>query len=148
MTILAAFVLLLFFPQGKTPPKWEPAELIQPQELVVRVRDTGPSRPLIISVGFPGPYRDGHIPATIFAGPASTDAGRELLKRALEKVPKNRDIVIYCGCCPWEACPNTRPAVDLLHSMGYTRVQALMIASNLEADWLNKGYPLEKGDPR
>jgi hypothetical protein len=90
-------------------------------------------------------YRGGHIPGAVLGGPASTPVGLETLKRAVEKVPKNREIILYCGCCPWAACPNVRPAIDLLHQLGFKEVKALVIASNLEADWTAKGYPLEKG---
>jgi hypothetical protein len=95
---------------------------------------------------FPALYRGGHILSAAFGGPASTDTGLETLKRAVEKVPKTSEIVIYCGCCPWEACPNIRPAIELLHQLGYKQVKGLVIPSNLEADWTVKGYPLETGD--
>jgi rhodanese-related sulfurtransferase len=132
-------------PQPGTTREWQPSEIIQPQELIVRIRDNRPAKPLIISVGFIALYRSGHIPGAAFGGPASTPAGLDALKRAVEKVPKDREIVIYCACCPWEACPNVRPAFDLLHQLGYSRVKNLIIPSNLEADWTAKGYPLEKG---
>ena len=90
-------------------------------------------------------YNSGHIPGALFGGPASSSAGLDTLKRAVEKIPKNRDIIIYCGCCPWEACPNVRPALELLHELGYKQVKGLVISSNLEADWAAKGYPLDKG---
>jgi len=32
-----------------------------------------------------------------------------------------------------------------LHQLGYKQVKGLLIPSNLELDWVNKGYPLEKG---
>jgi thiosulfate/3-mercaptopyruvate sulfurtransferase len=125
--------------------QWQSSEMIQPLELFVQIRNNGPGKPLIISVAFPALYRAGHIPGAVFGGPASTPAGLDALKRAVEKVPKDREIVIYCGCCPWEACPNVRPAFDLLHQLGYSRVKSLVIPSNLEADWTAKGYPLDKG---
>jgi thiosulfate/3-mercaptopyruvate sulfurtransferase len=133
-------------PQPNPVAKWQPSETIRPQELIVKIRDTGPSKPLIIQTGFAPLYRNGHIPGAVFGGPGSNAAGLETLRRAVEKVPKNREIVIYCGCCPWEACPNVRPAIELLHQMGYMQVKALVIPSNLEADWTSKGYPLEKGE--
>jgi hypothetical protein len=131
-------------PQPNAVGKWQASELIQPAELIVKVRDKGPSKPLIIFTGFNPLYRAGHIPGAVFGGPASSAAGLEALKSAVEKVPKNREIVIYCGCCPWEACPNVRPAIELLHQLGYGQVKALVVSSNLEADWTAKGYPLEK----
>jgi hypothetical protein len=143
---LCLFVLLtgVLASAVQQPRQWRPSEMIQPQELIVRIRDNGPAKPLIISVGFPALYRSGHIPGAVFGGPASTPAGLDTLKRAVEKVPKDREIVIYCACCPWEACPNVRPAYDLLHQLGFSRLKSLVIPSNLEADWTSKGYPLEK----
>jgi len=38
-----------------------------------------------------------------------------------------------------------RPAFELLHQLGYKQVKALVIPSNLQADWADKGYPLQKG---
>ena len=133
-------------PQPNPVGKWQPSELIRPAELIVKVRDNGPAKPLIVFVGFPQMYRAGHIPGAVLGGPASNSAGLEVLKRAVSNIPKNREVVLYCACCPWEACPNVRPAVELLHQMGYTQVKALVIPSNLETDWTDKGYPLQKGE--
>jgi thiosulfate/3-mercaptopyruvate sulfurtransferase len=151
-TVTAIFILISCVlalavqkPQPNAVGKWEGSELIRPQELSIRLRDNGPSKPLILFVGFAQNYRAGHIPEAILGGPASSAVGLEILKSAVAKVPKNRDIVIYCACCPWEACPNVRPAIELLHQLGYKQVKALMIPSNLETDWADKGYPLQKG---
>ena len=132
-------------PQPNPVGKWEASELIRPQELSVKIRDDGVSKPLIVFVGFAQTYRAAHIPGAVPGGPASSAAGLETLKGAVASVPKSRDIVIYCACCPWEACPNVRPAIELLHQMGYKQVKALVIPSNLETDWADKGYPLQKG---
>ena len=145
--MLASFLALgVQRPQPNPVGKWQPSELIRPQELIIKVRDNGPSKPLIIYAGFMPLYRAGHIPGAVFGGPASSAAGLEALKGAVANVPKNREIVVYCACCPWEACPNVRPAVELLHQLGYKQVKALVIPSNLEADWTAKGYPLQKGE--
>jgi hypothetical protein len=53
--------------------------------------------------------------------------------------------VVYCGCCPWDKCPNLKPALDTLRAMGFTRVKALYIPVNLAQDWTAKGYPIELG---
>jgi thiosulfate/3-mercaptopyruvate sulfurtransferase len=146
---LVLFIAFLAFgvqrPQPNPVGRWQRSEMIQPQELIIKVRDTGPSKPLIVFTGFMSPYRTGHIPGAIFGGPAASAAGLKTLKSAVEKVPRNREIVIYCGCCPWEACPNIRPGIDLLHQLGFKQVKALIVSSSLEADWNAKGYPLEKG---
>ncbi len=36
------------------------------------------------------------------------------LKDSLSKVPRDANIVIYCGCCPFEHCPNVRPAICIV----------------------------------
>jgi len=33
-----------------------------------------------------------------------------------------------------------------LHAMGFTHVKVLYIANNFGADWVDKGYPVAKGD--
>ncbi len=128
------FLLLLAF----TDP-WTPAEVIQPETLAAHL--TGP---LIVHVGFPLLYRGAHITGAVFAGPGSKEAGIEELKHVLAKEPRTRDIVLYCGCCPWDKCPNVRPAFAALHEMGFTHVRVLMIPENLAKDWVDKGYPSQK----
>jgi rhodanese-related sulfurtransferase len=151
--LLSAFLLVTSLlalavqrPQPNPVGKWQASEVIRSEDLIIKVRDSGPSKPLIIFTGFMPLYRAGHIAGAVFGGPASSTAGLETLKQAVAKVPKSREIVIYCGCCPWEACPNVRPAIELLHELGYKQVKALVIPSNLEKDWTSKGYPLEKGE--
>jgi hypothetical protein len=33
-----------------------------------------------------------------------------------------------------------------LHALGFTKVKFLYIANNFGADWVEKGYPVAKGD--
>jgi hypothetical protein len=111
--------------------------LIQPSELAPRLA----SKPAVFQVGQAVLYRSKHIPASIFAGPGSKPEGLEKLKAAVEALPRDREIVLYCGCCPWDRCPNVRPAMDLLKQMGFTHVKALYLPENFKTDWLDKGYP-------
>ncbi|PYQ37297.1 MAG: rhodanese-like domain-containing protein, partial [Acidobacteria bacterium] len=48
--------------------------------------------------------------------------------------------------CPWDHCPNVKPAVDALQKMGFRNVKVLYIGENFGSDWVNKGYPTAKGD--
>jgi hypothetical protein len=57
---------------------------------------------------------------------------------------RTQEIVIYCGCCPWDKCPNIAPAWQLLHQMGFTEARALYIGNNFGADWVAKGSRAEK----
>ena len=113
--------------------------LIQPPDLAARLA----AKPAIFQVGPNVLYRSKHIAGAAFAGPGSKPEGIALLKAAVEKLPRDREIVIYCGCCPWDKCPNIQPALDSLKQMGFTHVKALYIADNFKANWVDKGYPVE-----
>ena len=62
-------------------------------------------------------------------------------KEQLKKLPKNKRVVIYCGCCPFEHCPNVRPAIQLLKQMKFTNYRLLDLPKNIKIDWIDKGYP-------
>jgi rhodanese-related sulfurtransferase len=119
--------------------------LIQPKELSGRIQAKG-ARPALIHVGFNVLYRSKHIPNSVYAGPASTPEGLAALRAAAGKLPRDCEIVVYCGCCPWDHCPNIKPAMELLKQMGFTRVQALYVPANMDADWFSRGYPSELGE--
>jgi len=118
--------------------------LIQPAEMAGQLATKG-VRPAIFHVGPNLLYRGKHIPGSVYAGPGSRSEGLELLKEAADKLPRDREIVLYCGCCPWSNCPNVKPAVQLLKQMGFTRVKAMFVETNFAKDWTEKGYPVELG---
>ena len=91
-------------------------------------------------------YNGNHIKGADFAGPAGTEAGIALFTAHLAGVAKTADIVVYCGCCPMDHCPNIRPAFVALRDAGYTNVKILAIPTNLPNDWTEKGFPVEKGE--
>lgn len=121
------------------------SRLITPEDLV-KVLKSEHEKPLIIQVGSRVLFQEAHIPGSEYLGPASSDAGIIQLKRRLDMVPRSRMIVIYCGCCPWSHCPNVKPADDTLQAMGFKNVKVLYIANNFGADWVDKGYPVAKGE--
>ena len=122
------------------------AELMQPAELVRLLKVSGSERPVVFYVGSFAMFQQAHIPNAGFAGPTSQPTGLILLKKFAAPLPKNQLIVIYCGCCPWNHCPNIGPAYKQLHDLGFTNVKALYIAGNFGDDWVAKGYPTEKGE--
>jgi hypothetical protein len=103
-------------------------------------------KPLMIQVGSHVLYTQAHIPGSEYIGPASSETGLQSLRKRVESLPRSKFIVLYCGCCPWSHCPNVKPADDALHAMGFTNVKILYIADNFGADWVEKGYPVGKGD--
>ena len=121
------------------------ADLIQPAELIKLLKAGGTERPVLFQVGSFVMFQQAHIPNSAFAGPGSQPAGLTLLKKVSAPLSKEQLIVIYCGCCPWNHCPNIGPAYKQLHDLGFTNVKALYIAHNFGDDWVAKGYPVEKG---
>ncbi len=119
---------------------------VDPQSLASEIQSKR-EQPALIHVGFSVMYRSKHIPASIYAGPASKPEGLAALKAAVSPMSRNRELVVYCGCCPFDRCPNVKPAVDLLKEMGFTHVRVLRLASNFGADWVDHGYPVEEGTP-
>jgi thiosulfate/3-mercaptopyruvate sulfurtransferase len=99
--------------------------------------------PLIFQVGPNVLYRSRHIPGSVYAGPASKTEGLEMLSAAVKNLPRDREIVVYCGCCPWDHCPNVEPAIRRLQQMGFKRVKALYLPANFKIDWIDRGYPVE-----
>jgi len=142
---LAGIVLLLLSPVFAFQASQIPSShLISPEDLVNILKSKKP-RPLLIQVGFLKLYQQAHIPGSEYIGPtAGTDAVQQLRKR-VQSLPRNKFIVIYCGCCPWSHCPNVKLADDALSAMGFTNAKVLYIANNFGADWVNKGYPVTSG---
>ena len=114
--------------------------LIQPKEMAAGL---GESAPAIIHVGPNVLYRSKHIPGSLYAGPGNTEKGIELLKAAVEKLPRTREIAIYCGCCPWDRCPNIKPAAEALRAMGFEKVKAVYLPTNFKTDWIDQNLPVE-----
>ena len=122
------------------------AHLIQPEELLKILQNPTATKPHLAQVGSHVLYQQAHIPGSEYVGPASTDAGLQQLRKRVESLPRNKFIILYCGCCPWNHCPNVKPANDLLATMGFTNVKVLYIADNFGANWVDKGYPVAKGE--
>ncbi|MEO6923714.1 MAG: rhodanese-like domain-containing protein [Bryocella sp.] len=119
--------------------------LIQPAKLAEMLHAEG-SPPVILQVGFSVLYTEAHIPGAQYVGPSSKQTGIQNLKTHVASLPHGQLIIIYCGCCPWSHCPNVAPAYDQLRALGFTNVKVLYLADNFGADWVNKGYPVLRGD--
>lgn len=126
-----------FVSLGQEP--WTEQQLIQPEDLAKKLNDEKANKPIILSVG-PG----GGIKGSIEFGSAKEKENIEKLKAYLTKLPKDAEIVIYCGCCPFAPCPNIRPSFHLLSEMKFTNHKLLNLSHNLKADWIDKGYPMDK----
>src|ERR1700722_5453044 len=127
--------------QEGTSDPWVAREVVAPAELAQAIQSG--KAPVVLSGAFPVLYHGKHIVHAINAGPTSKPEGIEALKTAVAKLPKDADLVIYCGCCPMVKCPNIRPAYRTLKELGFTHVRVLSLPTNLHTDWVSKDYPFE-----
>jgi hypothetical protein len=137
MRRLLSLIFLSFILAGAEP--WTDKDLVKTQDAAKDLNG-----PLILHVGFAAFYHAAHITRSEYAGPGSKSEGLDALKKAVEGQPRSREIILYCGCCPWDKCPNIRPAFALLHQIGYTNVKVMTIPASLKTDWIDKGYPTDK----
>lgn len=143
LKIIKLFILLfvLFLGLGsyaQNPVNWTEKQLIEPADLADAIT-TEKDAPVIISIG-PGAI----IPNSVDVGMVNNAEGLQKLKAQLKTFDKDKKIVIYCGCCPFEHCPNVRPAIDALKEMKFTNYYLLNLPHNIKTDWIDKGYPVSK----
>lgn len=119
---------------------WSDGEIIQTAELSKRMTGVAPT---IVCVAFSRLYQQRHIRGAKFAGPGARAEGIKELETLASALPKDSEVVLYCGCCPMKDCPNIRPAYEALKRLGFTKVRVLNIPNNLHNDWTTKGYPTD-----
>lgn len=136
---IVALILLsvaVAFSNKQTEP-WRPDQLMEPKELADIINDSSSVKPLIINIG-----PAGLIKGAVDIGATHEPQNLDKLKEMLSPETRDRQIVIYCGCCPFQNCPNIRPAFKLLNDMKFTNQKLLDLPHNLKADWINYGYPM------
>jgi thiosulfate/3-mercaptopyruvate sulfurtransferase len=124
---------------------WTSSQIVQASDLVHELESKSGKPPAVVYVGFHTLFAGGHIPGATFHGTASTGQGLAELKKWVDALPRTTNLVIYCGCCPLEKCPNIRPAFAALSEMGFTKLRVLALPTSFAADWADKGYPVQKG---
>ena len=122
------------------------AQLMQPAELVQLQKASGVNRPSVLQVGSHVMFAAGAHSGIGVCRAGIAGSGAAIAGEDVASTPKNKLIVIYCGCCPWNHCPNIGPAYKQLQDLGFTNVKALYIANNFGDDWVAKGYAVEKGE--
>ena len=123
-------------PTNSNSEPWTEEQLVEPAALAQRLQTSdAEDLPLIISLG-----AGNIIPGSKDTGASGEKPGLENLERTLEKLPKDTEILLYCGCCPFNICPNVRPAFSLLNEKGFTNHHLLNLRENVKVDWIDKGY--------
>jgi hypothetical protein len=131
--------------EKKTADPWPSSQAMQPADLAKELTDKSLFVPTVVFIGFRSLYVGGHIPRAAFHGTASAEQGLSDLKTWAGTLPRSTDVVIYCGCCPFDKCPNIRPAYSALSNMGFKKLRVLVMPTNFATDWVDKGYPMQKG---
>lgn len=134
--LLIALLLLTSCSDTKKEP-WSSDQLMPPKELAQKIENDQVDSLLILSIGFDALIKDSKD-----MGAAENKKNVAHLKSYLSDVPKDKAIVIYCGCCPFEKCPNIRPAFEALNEMGFTNAKLLNLKTSIKADWLDEDYPV------
>ena len=145
--ILCLFAALLLMPVAAMAASGDALKIpaavqIQPAELAAMLK--APDAPTVLQVGFSVLYQQAHIPGAAYAGPGNQEMGLDNLKSHAATLPHDKLLVIYCGCCPWDKCPNIAAAYNQLTSMGFSKVKVLYLANNFGADWVDRGFPTDK----
>jgi thiosulfate/3-mercaptopyruvate sulfurtransferase len=143
---LALLLLPLLVTQAQNPTDpWTAAQIVQPADFAKELA-AGKSKPTILFVGFQRLYSAGHIQGAQYHGSGGRPEGVAEIRKWAEPLPRSTDLVIYCGCCPLDHCPNIRPAFTALRDMGFTKLRVLTLPTSFAVDWAEKGLPYEKGE--
>ena len=118
---------------------WSEEQLMKPSELSLTLQSPLSEKPIIYNIG---PV--GSIQGAIHIGATNEHDNLQAFEKQLQSIPKDRAIVIYCGCCPFKDCPNIRPAFSKMTKLGFTNHKLLALPQNLKVDWIDKGYPMVK----
>jgi hypothetical protein len=136
IAIIAGTFAFAFYSFQSDKEPWTQQQLLAPADLAKTMNNPRARQPVVFSVG-----PKALIKGSIDIGPTKDKANLDKLKARLDKLAKDEDIVIYCGCCPFEHCPNIRPAFELLNQMQFKNHKLLNLTHNLKTDWIDPGYP-------
>ena len=124
---------------------WTKAQTVQAADLAKELGDAK-SAPTVLFVGFKRLYSAGHIQGAQYHGTAGSEEGLKELTAWAAGIPRTTNLVIYCGCCPMERCPNIRPAFKALQGLGFKNLRVLLLPQDFATDWAGKGFPYDKGE--
>jgi len=122
-------------PQPKEP--WTTQQLMEPSDLAKVLNDPKAPQPIVYCIG-PQAIIKNSIPI----GSTQSKENLNKLKQQIDKLPRDANVVIYCGCCPFAVCPNVRPAFALLNEMKFKNHKLLNLPRNIKVDWIDHDYPV------
>ena len=134
------FTMAIFFSgvllsSGEEP--WRTDQLMEPADLAQLINDPRMPQPILFSIG-----PSAVIKNSIDIGAVNDKVNWEKLRLELAKLSPDAQVVIYCGCCPFNHCPNIRPAFTLMNEMKLTNHKLLNLTKNIKVNWIDNGYPV------
>lgn len=124
---------------------WKPEQVVSARALADELKRPPSERPKVAHVGPAVLFRSAHVPGAVHLDEGGTSEGLSAVERWLAPLERSTDLVLYCGCCPYNNCPNIRPAFSRATALGFTRVRVLDLPTTLKADWTDLGLPVERG---
>lgn len=122
---------------------WRAEQTVQSADLAKELA-SGRAAPTILYVGFQRLYDAGHIRGAQYHGTGNKAEGLAAIEKWADSLARSTNLVVYCGCCPMEKCPNIRPAFLALRKMGFTHLRVLILPDSFAVNWAEKGLPYEK----
>ena len=110
---------------------------MEPADLAQLINDPKARQPIIFSIGPAAVIKN-----SIDIGAANDKINRQKLRLELDKLSLDSEVVIYCGCCPFDHCPNIRPAFNLMNEMKFKNHKLLNLTKNIKVNWIDKDYPV------
>src|SRR5687768_3294122 len=83
---------------------WKKEQLMPTKDLADRI-NSKKDVPVVLNIG---PMEN--IKTAITVGPMNSIFAKDKIQNALTGFDKNKEVVVYCGCCSYGSCPNIRPA--------------------------------------
>lgn len=124
---------------------WQRSQVVLARALAEELARPSPDRPRVVHVGPAILFKSAHVPGAEHVSEAGTSDGLAVLERWLGPMDRATRVVLYCGCCPYQSCPNIRPAFAKALALGFTNVRVLDLPTTLKADWTDLGLPVERG---
>lgn len=135
--LLAAAMSFRSFTQYSGDEPWRIDQLMDPADLAQRINSPNAQQPIIFSIGPAAVIKN-----SIDVGVTNEKVNLEKLRLELDKLQPDAEVVVYCGCCPFDHCPNIRPAFTLMNEMKFTNHRLLNLPKNIKVNWIDKGYPM------
>lgn len=145
ITLTTPFLILSSASTSANTDPWAQAQTVEPAALAKELENPK-TPPLIVLVGFGRLFSAGHIKGAQYYGTTSKEDGMKEFTTWAISLPRTTDLVIYCGCCPMDRCPNIRPAFKALQDLGFTKVRVLLLPNDFATDWAGKGLPYDKAN--